>query len=175
MRKEKQLLLDEIQEMMNKSQSLVITRYQNMNPNLFFDFRVKLGEAGGEFEVVRKRILMKAAQAANIELDYDTMQGHVGVVFGYDDPIQTAKALVNFGKDNADTFEILAGHFEGKICSANDVKALSELPSKDEMRSQFLGLLEAPMSQTLSVMESLLTSLPYCLENKAAESGEEKQ
>ena len=50
---------------------------------------------------------------------------------------------------------------------AEDVKAISELPSQDEMRAQFVGLLEAPMTQTLSVMQALLTSIMYCLENKA--------
>ena len=41
-----------------------------------------------------------------------------------------------------------------------------KLPAKDEMRAQLLGLFEAPMSQTLSTMESLLTSVMHCLENK---------
>ena len=49
---------------------------------------------------------------------------------------------------------------------ASDVERLSKLPSKDEMRAQFLSVLEAPMSQTLAVMEALLTSVPYCLDNK---------
>ena len=72
-----------------------------------------------------------------------------------------------FSKDNKDTLEILGGHFDGRLCTAADMKALSQLPSQEEMRSQFLGLLEAPMSQTLSVMEALLSSVVHCLENKS--------
>ena len=43
---------------------------------------------------------------------------------------------------------------------------MSKLPSKDEMRAQFLGTLEAPMAQTLAVMDALLTSVVHCLNNK---------
>jgi large subunit ribosomal protein L10 len=53
------------------------------------------------------------------------------------------------------------------MCSASDVEQISKLPGKDEMRSQFLGTLEAPLAQTLSVLEALLTSVMYCLENKS--------
>lgn len=172
MRKEKQLLLDEIKEMMDKSSSIVITRYQKMNPNLFYDFRGRIGDSGGDFEVVRKRVLVKAAEKANISLDYKKLGGHIGIVFSYDDPISTAKELVKFSEENAETFEILLGQFEGKVCSAADVSAIASLPSKDEMRSQFLATLEAPMSQTLATMEALLTSVIYCLENKCS-TGEE--
>ena len=49
-----------------------------------------------------------------------------------------------------------------------DLEIISQLPTKDVMRSQLLGLFEAPMSQTLAVMEALLCSVPHCLENKAA-------
>ena len=172
MRKEKQLLLDEIKEMMERSSSLVVTRYQKMNPNLFYDLRVRLSDVGGNFEVVRKRVLIKAAEKASISLDYKDLEGHIGVLFSYDDPIQTTKELVKFSNENEKTFEIILGQFEGKLCSAEDVSAIAKLPSKDEMRSQFLATLEAPMSQTLATMEALLTSVIYCLENKCLESQE---
>lgn len=170
MRKEKQLLLDEVKEMMKKSTSLVFTRYEKMNPNLFYDFRVRLGNAGGDFEVVRKRVLLKAAEQANFTVDYKTLQGHIGMVCSFDDPIQTTKELVKFTEENEGTFKILLGRFEGKLCTASDVAAIAKLPSKDEMRSQFLSILEAPMSHTLSTMEALLTSVIYCLDNKIAQA-----
>ncbi len=63
--------------------------------------------------------------------------------------------------------EVVGGRFEGKMYTGADVEKLSNLPSKDEMRAQFLSVLEAPMSQTLAVMEALLTSVVYCLDNKS--------
>jgi large subunit ribosomal protein L10 len=165
MRPEKQLLLDEIKEQISNASALVLMKYQRMNPNLSSQFRMSLSASGGSFEVVRKRILLKAAEAAGFTLDLDALEGHVGVVFVSADPVQVTKTIYQFAKENEDVLHVLAGRFEGKICSARDVLQISELPSKDEMRAQFLSVLEAPMSQTLAVMEALLTSVPHCLEN----------
>ena len=172
MRDEKQFLLDEIKELIDDSSAIVFARYERMNPNTASNFRVKIGQSGGAFEVVRKRILVKAIEAAGIKLDPELLQGHIGVIFAKDDPIQVTKIVYQFSKENEDVLQVLAGHFEGRVCSANDVEQISKLPSKDEMRAQFLGLLEAPMAETLSVMQALLTSVMYCLENKSAIEGE---
>lgn len=172
MRQEKQLLLDEIQEKLDQSSAFVFTRYESLKPDLSSDFRMQLANAGGKFAVVKKRILIKAAEKEGITLAEEDLKGHIGVAFAMDDPVPLTKAVFDFAKDNKDTLEVLGGQFEGKLCSAGDMKAIAELPSKDELRSQFLGLLEAPMSQTLSVMEALLTSIMHCLENKS-QTGEE--
>ncbi len=167
MRQEKQLLLDEIKDKIKEANALVLTRYQKLAPDLSADFRTKLLEVGGTFSVVKKRVLIKAAKEGGITLDPEMLEGHIGIMFASEDPISSTKVLFEFAKENKDNMEILAGQFEGRFCNAQDVKAISELPSQNEMRSQFLGLLEAPMSETLSVMESLLTSIMHCLENKS--------
>lgn len=167
MRAEKQLLLDEIKEHIDQSQAIVLTKYGRLNPNLASAFRFLMDQVGGSFEVVKKRILIKAAQTAGINIDKAMLEGHVGVVFAKKDPIEVTKALYKFIKENEEIFHVLGGRFEGNLLTAADVEQISKLPSKDEMRAQFLGLLEAPMSQTLAVMEALLTSVIYCLDNKS--------
>lgn len=176
MRPEKQLLLDEIKEQIDTSKALFFTRYGRLTPNKAHELRETIIKSGGNFEVVRKRILIKAASDANVSLDKDMLEGHVAVVFVEGDPIAMAKTIFGFTKDNEDLLTILGGQFEGKPCSAQEVEQLSKLPGKDEMRAQLLSVFEAPMSQTLAVMEALLTSVMHCLENKAnAENKEIKE
>lgn len=173
MRQEKQLLLDEIKNKIEDANSFVFTRYKGLGANLANDLRTELAKSGSELEVVRKRVFIKAALEAGIEVDLKLLEGHIGLVFTGEDAVVTAKTLVEFEKDTKGVVEVLGGHFEGKLCDASQVEKLSSLPGKDEMRAQFLGLLEAPMSQTLAVMEALLCSVPFCLENKVkAESGD---
>ena len=167
MRAEKQLLLDEIKGKIEASQAFILTRYNQMNPDIAYAFRSLLGETGGDFEVVRKRVLCKAAEASECILDENILKGHIGVVFATQDPVQTAQAVFKFGKDNEGLFEVIGGRFEGSFYSAEDVERLSKLPSKQEMRAQFLGLLEAVPAQTLGVIDALLVSVVYCLENKS--------
>jgi large subunit ribosomal protein L10 len=168
MRPEKSLLLQEIQDQIESSQSLVIAMYQKMDPNLSSDFRTNLAKTGGSFEIVKKRMLIKAAEKAGFSLDRENLQGHIGVIFASTDPVETTKYVYDFSKGNKENFTVLGGRFEGKTCSEKDLELISQLPSRDGMRAQFLGLLEAPMSQTLAVMEAVLCSVPFCLENKAA-------
>jgi large subunit ribosomal protein L10 len=170
MRPEKQLLLDEIAEKINSSKAFVLTRYGRLEPNISSHFRQALTRAGGSFEVVRKRILVKAAQTAGITLTEDFLQGHVGIVFAETDPVQTTKAFFQFSKENENLFHVLGGHFEGRLFSAKDVEQISKLPGQQEMRAQLLATLEAPLSQTLAVMQALLTGVMYCLEEKSQKS-----
>ena len=167
MRPEKQLLLDEIKDKIAGSKAIVLASYKRLKPNAASTFRINLAKTGGSLEVVKKRVLMKAAQVAGIALDPALLQGHIAVVFANQDPIETTKVVYQFRRENEEVLEVIGGRFEGSLCSAMDVEQISKLPSKDEMRAQFLGTLEAPLSQTLAVIDSLLTSVIYCLDNKS--------
>jgi large subunit ribosomal protein L10 len=170
MRPEKQFLLDDIKDRIAASQAIVLARYKRLEPNASAAFRNDLAKFGGTLEVVKKRILVKAAQVAGVELDPALLQGHIAVVFAHQDPIETTKVIYQFCKANEEVLEVIGGRFEGAFCSASDVEQISKLPSKDEMRAQFLGTLEAPLSQTLAVIEALLTSVIYCLDNKSQQN-----
>lgn len=167
MRAEKQLLLDDICAQIDQAQAFVITRYNKIDPNMAAQLRGLVCESGGEMEVVRKRIFIKAAQAAGIVVDPSMLEGHIAVVFAKQDPLQTTKAVFKFRQDNEDVLEIVGGRFEGKIYTAKDVEQLSKLPNKLEMQAQFLGLLEAVPAQMLGVLDALLSSVVHCLDNKS--------
>ncbi|MDR2539839.1 MAG: 50S ribosomal protein L10 [Chlamydiales bacterium] len=167
MRQEKQLLLNEIKEKIDGSKALVLAQYRSLEPNVSADFRACLEQTGAELEVVKKRILLKAAESAGITLHAFAMQGHIAVVFAKQDPIPATKIIYQFCQDNEKNIEVIGGCFEKEMYSAADVKQISQLPSKEEMQAQFLSVLEAPMAQMLSVMQSLLTSILYCLDNKS--------
>ncbi len=168
MRQEKQLLLDEIKDKVASAPAFVLTSYQGLNPNLGFDFRKTVYASGGSFWMVKKRLFLKAAQEVGLSVEKKALQSHLAVVSaGENDAAGIAKVVYGFAKDNKGVLEVLGGYFEGKICSPQEVEAISKLPSKQEMRSTFVGLLEAPMTQTLGTIEAILTSVLHCLEAKA--------
>lgn len=168
MRPEKELLKNEIKDKLKRFESFVIMQYKSLTANAANDFRRAVGKMGGDVEVVRKRVLVKAAEDAGVELDQSSLQGHVGIVFFANDPIESTKTVIKFGQDRGDkVIEVIGGRFDGKLYSGADVERLSTLPGKDEMRAQLLSVIEAPLSQTLAVIEALLASVPYCLDNKA--------
>jgi large subunit ribosomal protein L10 len=167
MRKEKQYLLDDLKSKIESAKAFIVTQYDAVSANVMNDFRKDITESGNDFEVVPKRVFIKAAEeASGVKFTKETLQGHIGIVIADEDYISAAKAVRKLGKDS-DKMEIIAGYIEGKLYDQASVIKLSELPNLDEMRAQFIGTLEAPMAQTLSTFEALLTSVMHCLENKA--------
>lgn len=166
MRQEKQLLLDEIKEKIEESKGFVALNYRNFTAARAREFRDRMAEVGGEFEVVRKRVFIKAAESVGIQIDAKSLTGHVGIVFAQEEATPVVKRAVKFGEDNEQAVIVLGGHIEGAVCTAEDVEAIAKLPNLQELRAQFLGLLEAPMAQTAQALQAVLTSVLYCLEEK---------
>lgn len=166
MRDEKKLLLDEIEKCLGSYSGFVIVDYAGLTANEAAKLRFELFKRGTQMEVVRKRVLGKALSARGISLDVNTLAGHVGLIFATEDSVETVKFICDFSKEVSRP-AILGGHFDGNLLDASRVKVLATLPSKDEMRAQLLALFVAPMSQTLSVVNALLCSVPHCLENKS--------
>jgi len=167
MREEKQLLLDEIKEKIEESAGFVALNYQNFTAAKARAFRDKMAEVGGEFEVVRKRVFIKAAESVGIQIDTKTLSGHVGIVFAHEEATPVVKEAVKFGEDNDKAVTVLGGHIEGVVCTAEDVEALAKLPGIQEMRALILATLEAPMAQTVQIFQAVLASVLYCAEERS--------
>lgn len=172
MRRDKQLLLDEIQGQIANTDSFVVMRYLKLTANKANAFRKEVAKLGGNVGVMRKRVLVKAAEAAGVPLNVKDLPGHIGLVYAMKDPLELTKLVVRFGEENDKTIEVVGGRIDGQLYNAADVNALSKLPGKDEMRAQLLSVFEAPMAQTLAVMDALLSSVVYCLDNKAKASSD---
>jgi large subunit ribosomal protein L10 len=157
MRKEKELLLNEIKDKIDASTAMIVTKYEKLEPNLSWKLRELLGKSGGIFEVVRKRIFLKAAQKAGIQIDDTVLGGHIGVIFvTQPDAMVPAKAAIKFSEENANLLQVVCGQLEGKIMPGTEIEELSRLPGIDEMRATLLGLFISPMSQMLSVLEAVV-------------------
>jgi len=167
MRQENQFLLDEVKGQMDQYGDFTIFQYAKVTANAMGGFRNNIVKLGGEVQVVSKRILCRAAIASGLQLDAKSLPGHIGIAFAGSDSIETTKAVFQFSKDSDSALTVVGGRFDGKLYNAQDTEVLSALPGKDGMRAELLGLFEAPMSQTLAVINAILTAIPCCLENKS--------
>ncbi len=154
MRKEKQLLLDEIKDKIDAAKAMIITSYKALAPNASWVLRDQLAKLGSQLEVVRKRVFLKAAEQSGVKIDEALLKGHVGVVFvDQADSLPSAKVIFKFSEENSKVLEVLCGQVEGIMRPGAEVEMLSKLPGIDEMRAELIGLFIAPMAQMLSVLE----------------------
>lgn len=168
MRREKQLLLDEIKQKIDDSSAMIITRYERLEPNKSWALRDSLAKSGGTYEVVRKRVFLKAADQAGIKIDESLLKGHVGIVFVSEkDAMPSAKVVYKFSEENANQLEVVCGQIEGKIVPGAEIEMLSKLPGLDEMRATLIGLFVSPMTHMLSVMEAAMAGPLSVIEQKS--------
>lgn len=169
MRKEKELLLNEIKDKISASSAMIVTRYEKLEPNTAWALRALLGKSGSLFEVVRKRVFLKAAEKLGVQIDDTLLAGHIGIVFvNQSDAMVSAKAVIKFSEENQNLLKVLCGQIEGKIMPGAEIEMLSKLPGMDEMRAILLGLFVSPMSYMLSVMEAAIAE-PNSLINQKSE------
>lgn len=166
MRHEKQFLLNEIKEQISTFGSFVVMQYVSLSANKANELRREVHKIGGNVEVMRKRVLLKAAEGTGVSFNLKELPGHIGLVYAGNEPLEVAKLVFKFSQENGQAVKVLGGRFEGTMYNAQNVEMLSKLPGKEQMRAEFLSVLEAPMSQTLAVMDALLASVVYCLDNK---------
>ena len=169
MKREKQLLLEEMKGQIEQSGTFIITQYQKLTGDKAYAFRRELEKVGGYFEVVRKRMLLQATHQMGIEFDGDQLPGHIGLVLGAKDPLEATKIVMKFSEDNEESFQLVGGYVDGQKTSAEDVRKLATLPGKEQMRAELLGLFCAPASGVLGAMESLLSGVLYCVDSRARE------
>ncbi len=156
MRKEKQFLLDEMQDHIRAATAFVVVNYEKLEPNNSWELRSELAKNGSLLEIVKKRVFLKAAKNCGVEIDESSFGGHIAVAFVRQaDALPACKAILKYADDKR-TVKFACGHMEGKFVPAADVEQLAKLPGINEMRATLLALFVSPMSQTLSVIESYI-------------------
>ena len=166
MRSEKQFLVDEVSKHLGKSSYVYLVDFRTVTVVDAADLRKQLAPLGAEFHVVKNSILNVAAKGANLPSLEEWLLGQTGIVIGGDEAPAVAKVLVSYFKDK-NKLEVKVGVMDGGVLSSKDVTTLSELPSKDVLRSQLLALLNTPATQFVRVLQATPEGLLNVLQAKA--------
>ncbi|MEK5148870.1 50S ribosomal protein L10 [Psychrobacillus sp. FSL K6-4615] len=140
----KKVKVQEIAEKFKAAASVVVVDYRGLNVSQVTELRKQLREAGVEFKVYKNSLTRRATEIAGVDGINGSLVGPNAVAFSNDDVIAPAKIINDFAKKN-EQLEIKVGIIEGTVASAEDVKALAELPSREGLLSMLLSVLQAPM------------------------------
>ncbi|MEX1111833.1 MAG: 50S ribosomal protein L10 [Candidatus Andersenbacteria bacterium] len=126
------------------------------------ELRNKLYEAGCSMRVVPKRLLRIATQQANLEFDPTVHDGQIAVIWG-SDAVAPAKVLAEFAKGR-ETVQLRAGVLEGSDISFEQVQALANLPTREQLLGQLVGTLAAPVTGLARVLSGVQRQTVYVLQ-----------
>lgn len=158
----KEALVAEFAEKLKSVKAAFLADYRGLDVEQANTLRNKLREAGVEYRVVKNTLLRLAAKDTSIECLDEYLSGPTSIALVQDDPVTPAKALVEFAKQH-NVFELKAGVLDGKLLVLNDIKALAELPSREELLAKMLGSMSAPATNFVGVLAAVPRSFVQVL------------
>jgi large subunit ribosomal protein L10 len=168
-RPEKVAVVDEVKQMLADADGAMLTEYRGLDVAALADLRRALRDAGGEYKIYKNTLVRLAARDAGLEID-DLLTGPTAIAFVGDkadgsagDVAAVAKALKDFAKTN-DALVIKGGVVDDQLLSADDLKALAELPSRDVLLSMLAGALQAPMAKFAGLLAAVPRDFAYGLQ-----------
>lgn len=163
MRAEKNQLVQDIAAMLQSSNSFILIHYKGMSVGAFGELRAGLEKVGSECHVVPNRLFKHAAKAAGIDLLEDvSLTGDTALVTPGEDVVGTAKVVKNFAREEEGaSFKLSV--VDGSLCTAEETATIADLPSKEVLQAQLLGLLQAPAGQLVRVLNASVASIVYVL------------
>jgi large subunit ribosomal protein L10 len=158
-RRAKDSLREEFEGKFGKANAAIVAEYRGLSVADLTDLRRELRKSNAEFRVIKNRVAKKAlTNAAGFASLSDSLKGPVGIAYLYGDAAAAAKSMVDFEKTK-ELFKITGGVMESRALTANDVKAIASLPSKEVLLGQLVGLLVAPHRNLLGVLNAVPRNL----------------
>lgn len=162
-RPEKAGKVAELKDLLSSSKGAVLVDYCGLTVAEDTELRSKMREAGVKYMVAKNTFIRIAAKEAGIEGLDAYLEHNTAVAFSAEDPVASAKILNDFSKDHK-ALEIKAGILDGKVIALDEVKALAELPSREELLAKLVGSMQAPISGLVNVLQGTIRNFVYTLE-----------
>ena len=173
-RTEKTDVVERLSEQLSKWPTIYLTDFTGIAVKPMTELRRKMRMAGVQCTVVKNTLALRAMEAASVKGIEGAMSGPTAFVFAGEDPVTAAKLLADFQKEH-EQLQIKAGLFEGQPVTADVVKRLASLPSREQLLSQALGLMQAPLQGFAGAIDSLLYQVVGAIEALRAERATEPQ
>jgi large subunit ribosomal protein L10 len=169
MRAEKQILTQEYIGRLNASPFFIVVGYNGLKVEQMTNLRKNLVKAGAEVHVVKNSIFRIAAKEAGVADLNGDLEGQVAVVTGQKDVSATAKVLKTFGKDN-EKLKIKFGYLNSKRMEQADIMTLAELPSIEVLRGTLLGVINAPATKLVVLLNTPGSQLARVIKAKSEQA-----
>lgn len=161
-KEEKKTKVKELEEKLKKQKSAVFVSVDGLKNKDLSVLRENLKEAGSELIVSKKTLTKMAFSNSKMDLDEGLLDGQIGLVFGYEDELSSAKIVYNFSKKNKE-MNILGGLLENRCINGGEISSLALIPPKEILYAKVVSSISAPLSNTLSVLQGNIKGLLYAL------------
>jgi len=166
---QKNEVVSEVAALLQSSKMTVVAKYQGTTVKALQGLRRQARDNGTKVKVVKNRLVIQALKGVDVLKDIETteLQGMLLYAFNGEDEVAPAQVLADFAKANPTLEFVGAISSEGKFLSADDVKALATLPSKENLIAQVVATLLSPVNDVTNALSGNLHALLDGVEAKA--------
>ena len=162
-RERKEELVAQYGELLAATNGFIVTEYRGLTVAQVKDLRTRLRDVEGRFVITKNTLFNIALREADWPIPEDLLLGPTAVAFGNGNLPAIAKIVLAYAKEN-EAVKVKGGVLAGQILNANQVQAVSTLPSIDELRAQLAGLVVQPATGLVSVLNAVPAQLVQVLQ-----------
>lgn len=152
-----------IKESFKSSNGLIIVKYSGVSSSEMSSLRKTLKGAGANLFVVKNSVARRAMKELGLNELIGSVEAPCGMIFFKNEPVDTSRVLCAFRKDH-DKLLLEGGFLIDRLLTRKDIEAMSNLPSRDVLRAQVVGVLNMPISGLVIVLNQTLKKFVYCLD-----------
>src|SRR5215468_555954 len=146
--------IEKLNSDLKKASSMIVGTFSKLTVAKDFELRKTVRIAGGRYQVVKNTLAGRAADGTKVAEALKGLKGVTSIAYTEGDPVALAKALSKYVEDNPE-FSFKSGVLEGKVISTKEIKALATMPSKEEIYSKLMFLINAPAQRLVTVMNAV--------------------
>ena len=146
--------IDKLSADLKKVSSMIVATYGKLTVAQDFELRKTLRTSGAKYRVVKNTLAERAAKGTKVEPVLKDLSGVTSIAYTEGDPVALAKALSKYAKDNPE-FTFKAGVVEGRVITIKEIESLATMPSKEEIYSKLLYLLNAPVTRLATAVNAV--------------------
>jgi large subunit ribosomal protein L10 len=155
---EKKAQAEELRAQLATISTVILTTFQGITVEQDTQLRRSVEAAGGQYQVVKNTVAERAAEGTPAEGLFKNLKGTNSIAFTKTDPVALAKILSKVAKD-VPAFQFRAGWVEGRVLSIQEIGQLAQLPSKEELISKIMFMLNAPAQRVTTALAALPRNL----------------
>jgi len=161
--------VEELSQDIRQAKTAILATFTGMKAAQSEELRKTVRGAGAKFQVVRNTLAERAAAGTVLEPVLKNLAGVTSIAYTTGDPVALAKALQKYVKDNPElTFK--AGVVDGRVLNIKEIEALATMPSKEEIMSKLLFLINAPAQRLVTVLNAVGRDLAVVLNQAVKEN-----
>ena len=154
-RETKQQDLAALTESLANSKSAMIVSFTGLSVTKDQEFRNSVREAGAQYQVVKNTLARIAVKGTQFEQATDAFKGVTAIAWTENDPVVLSKAISKFMKDNAEIYTFKTGVVDGKLVDFAQLNTIASLPSKEELISKLLFVLQSGAQRLVTVINAV--------------------